>query len=113
MDSKLLDILQKIKEKNNLQTVLKKLKISSYEDLVKLINTNIYNYIQNLRVFITRLFEICYDRPLSEFNHLPMEVLLFLVSQKSEELRNCYSFVEKNNIYLKLKNWIKKPLEEL
>jgi regulator of replication initiation timing len=109
MEPQLKEIIGKLKEERLLNNILRGLNLSSYNDLIQLIENQIYSYINDLRVFLTRLFEICYDKPLHEFNKLPLEVLLFIVSEKSNQLKKCYPILVKNQIYIRLK---KIPTEE-
>jgi len=103
MESKFRDIIEVLKSKGLSNNILVNLNLSSYSELILLIDRQIYTYIENLRIFLTRLFEICYEKPLREFNKLPLEVLLYFVYQKEYELQNCYSALKKNGTYLRLK----------
>jgi len=103
MESKIRDIIEVLKSKGLLNNILVDLNLSSYNELILLIDRQIYAYIENLRIFLTRLFEICYEKPLREFNKLPLEVLFYFVYQKEHELQNCYSVLKKNSTYLRLK----------
>jgi cell division protein FtsB len=84
-----------------LQDILKKI---NREDLAPEIDKTIYRYVSNLKTFLTRLFEICYNKPLSDFNTQPLEVLLYFISQKKDDLEKCYPILSENNIYFKLKS---------
>jgi len=103
MESKIQDIIKTLKDKGLLNNILINLNVSSHNDLLFLIDRQIYSYIENLRIFLTRLFEICYDKPLTEFNKLPLEVLLYFTYEKKKELEKCFPILEKNSIYLRLK----------
>jgi len=109
MESKLELILENIKKKGLMNNVLNSLNLQSLDSLKQVIDKQIYSYIESLRIFLTRLFEKCYGYPLSEFNKLPLEVLLFFVNQKEKELKDCYYLIKKNHIYFRLK---KIPSEE-
>jgi ribosomal protein S15P/S13E len=84
-----------------LQDILKKI---NRKDLAPEIDKAIYRYVSNLKTFLTRLFEICYNKPLSDFNTQPLEVLLYFISQKKDDLKKCYPVLSENNIYFKLKS---------
>jgi len=103
MDSKLQKLVKNLKDKGLLTNILNNLNLSSYNDLLLLIDKQISTYIENLRMFLTRLFGLCYGRPLREFNKFPLEVLIYFVHEKEQELENCYHLLKKNNIYLHLK----------
>jgi len=103
MEAKVRDILETLKKEGLLKKLYIDLNVSSYNDLLLLVKRQIYSYIENLNIFLPRLFEICYGKPLREFNKFPLEVLLFFVYKKRQELQNCYPLMKGNNIYLRLK----------
>jgi len=103
MEQKMRYSLETLKNEGFLKDIFTNLNVASYNDLSFLIDKKVYTYIKSLRIFLTRLFEICYAKPLHEFNKLPLEVLLFFVHKKEKELEYCYPILERNTIYFQLK----------